>query len=367
MKTELRALTIARFFAALYVVFFHWHGWSDSVGFWMGGGSVAVIFFFVLSGFVLAFSAREGASTRDFYVRRVARIYPVYLLAWATFGVWYAGDVFRHTDSVTYAAKSVGLFGGLSALLVQAWVPRAAWEWNLPGWSLSVEVLFYLLFPFLIAPLMRCRSRALIAIALVACGLNLLCRIPMLSTTPILSGTAFESTKGHWLEVFPPFYLFVFIVGACLGLLYRKLGSLRHPLVWLGVSCLGIIGCLAIRAVPGSLWNGWAVIPFGLAIYALAGLRVQEGPISNRLVALGHASYAMYILQDPMRRLFSDTSFWTSFGMYVVFLICVSAIVYTRFERPLEKAIRERFTNKGKSNENEVSTLRRAASPALDA
>lgn len=45
----------------------------------VGQGRSGVTFFFVLSGFLLAWSARPGDRARSFYRRRFARIYPAYL------------------------------------------------------------------------------------------------------------------------------------------------------------------------------------------------------------------------------------------------------------------------------------------------
>lgn len=88
---RLDAITGLRFFAALHVVLFHYAvrtlGATSAVaGHVVSFGFVGVSFFFVLSGFILAYSyaprAAEGAvAPRPFYASRVARIYPLYLAA----------------------------------------------------------------------------------------------------------------------------------------------------------------------------------------------------------------------------------------------------------------------------------------------
>ncbi|WP_153006429.1 acyltransferase [Leucobacter sp. G161] len=44
-------------------------------------GNSGVAFFFVLSGFVLTYSARPATTTRNFYWRRFGRIYPAHIVA----------------------------------------------------------------------------------------------------------------------------------------------------------------------------------------------------------------------------------------------------------------------------------------------
>ena len=102
-------------------------------------GSLAVQFFFVLSGFVMAVA--HGADRgRDWHVagrflwRRACRIYPMYWLALlgalAVFGTPAAGRALRLLS------------------LWPAWTPEAV----PPAWTLRYEVEFYLLFALLLLP-----------------------------------------------------------------------------------------------------------------------------------------------------------------------------------------------------------------------
>src|SRR5437764_530761 len=75
----LPALTGLRFLAAAVVVAVHFSPIS-----WLNGsdaGGAAVTLFFLLSGFILTYTARPGrVRVREFYVARLARIYPAYLV-----------------------------------------------------------------------------------------------------------------------------------------------------------------------------------------------------------------------------------------------------------------------------------------------
>ena len=88
---EIRPLTSVRFIFASLVVAFHGSELLERAGLARDGafsnllyfGFIGVPFFFVLSGFVLAYTYREmqtRQSRRDFWLARFARIYPMYLL-----------------------------------------------------------------------------------------------------------------------------------------------------------------------------------------------------------------------------------------------------------------------------------------------
>ncbi|MEU1545166.1 acyltransferase [Nocardia sp. NPDC005745] len=107
----------------------------------MQSGAAGVTFFFVLSGFVIYWSSRDGKSVRLFYRRRILKIYPTHLVAALVFVVAAGVPLAR---PVVWAPN---------LLLVHTWVPK--WTTlgglNVPSWSLCAELLFYLSFP-LVAP-----------------------------------------------------------------------------------------------------------------------------------------------------------------------------------------------------------------------
>lgn len=172
---HLLPLTSLRFFAAIWVVFFHLSGprgliLTDPATLrplynLVRTGYVAVGIFFVLSGFVLAYTYRGEFSARQFWTARIARIYPVYFLGLVLILPVVVASVLRHMTTWLWAGGS----GLACVLLLQSWCPRTALAWNHPGWSLSVEAFFYLLFPLILLPLKRLAPRGLF----VAVGLSL--------------------------------------------------------------------------------------------------------------------------------------------------------------------------------------------------
>src|SRR5438105_2435610 len=90
-RPYLGALASIRFIAAVHVVLYHHRSDAFMVampGFIrqiVNGGYVAVGLFFVLSGFILTYTyvgdRHRNLDPRAFWIARLARIYPVYLLA----------------------------------------------------------------------------------------------------------------------------------------------------------------------------------------------------------------------------------------------------------------------------------------------
>jgi peptidoglycan/LPS O-acetylase OafA/YrhL len=105
-------------------------------------GFLGVSLFFVLSGFIITYSHYAETMTPTvigrFYWARIARIYPVYLLALVL--------------ALPTLAAPLTRFDALSVLtMTQAWTIPASkqgFAWVMQAWTLSIEVVFYLLFPF---------------------------------------------------------------------------------------------------------------------------------------------------------------------------------------------------------------------------
>jgi peptidoglycan/LPS O-acetylase OafA/YrhL len=159
--SRLPSLTGMRFLAALLVFAFHsslplptirmiksegmWHRyyWGASQA-----GAFGVTFFFVLSGFVLTWSARPGDTMPGFWRRRFVKIVPNYVLTWAISMAFFAA-------AVTPAWEAVA-----NLFMLQSWWPNFGVNFSVdtPAWSLGVEAVFYALFPVLLIGAKRIRS-----------------------------------------------------------------------------------------------------------------------------------------------------------------------------------------------------------------
>jgi peptidoglycan/LPS O-acetylase OafA/YrhL len=193
-KPEIMALTGVRAFAAWWVVFFHLRGTMADlfptshthVTSFFAGGNFGVDLFFVLSGFVLsynyydAFPVLTGRSYGKFLWQRLARIYPVHCLGLAIWGMFLVVNSFLHHKQAVVGNFTRETFIA-QIFLVQAWRIPDVFSWNYPAWSISMEWLAYLFFPFLILFLMRYRhsvSLPVIALSVLGLGAPLLMNLP---------------------------------------------------------------------------------------------------------------------------------------------------------------------------------------------
>jgi peptidoglycan/LPS O-acetylase OafA/YrhL len=151
-------LTAIRGFAALWVVGHHLQFELGLIGYRALGwlfrpGYVAVDIFFVLSGFVITAVHRDLTRTglRDFFLRRIFRLYPLHLFVLAVIlGLWLGSEARYGAHDPTERLADLPLV----ILLLQPYLIHGL-TWNTVSWSIGVELLCYALFPLVIGGLRR--------------------------------------------------------------------------------------------------------------------------------------------------------------------------------------------------------------------
>ena len=172
----MKSLTGLRGLAAIWVLLFHLAELTRNLSKTgvIANGYLGVDLFFALSGFVLCHSNRyenfeNFSSFLRFLKRRAVRIYPPHLAA-----------LFCTVVAVIYVPNFVNLKGAdfyrfdtllVNALLVQTWTFGLA-NWNGPSWSLSVELLGYLIFPvaYLLARKLDKKQSIVLALCIFICA-----------------------------------------------------------------------------------------------------------------------------------------------------------------------------------------------------
>ncbi|MET8981416.1 acyltransferase [Streptomyces sp. NPDC004539] len=260
-------------------------------------GWLGVEFFFVLSGFVLTWSVREGQPAGRFWRRRLAKVYPNHVVTWtAALGL------------ALWAGQSVDLVKLLPSLfLVHTWYPRLdlILSINVVTWSLACDLLFYLAFPLLYALVRRIPAHRLWWAAGALAGVVML--LPALAHawlpgTPKLPGQDMSLTQNWFLVSFPPVRALDFTLGIVMARIVRTGGWIRlGPVPALGLLALGF--AVQVSQFPGvySL-TATIVVPLALLIPAVAtadlrgGFSPFRGPVPQWLGTVSYASYLVHFL-----------------------------------------------------------------------
>jgi len=340
-RPSLSVLTSLRFFAAAAVVLFHIvvgrsgdtvpvNGFLANLA---NGGYAAVTFFFILSGFILTY-AHAGNSesdpldikTKTFWKLRIARILPAYLL----------GLVLALPILIAFLRILSPLEALAAPLLVvsflQAWYPPLSEVWNYPAWSLSVEVLFYVSFPWLFLAFTRLRRPWLFLIA-----------YALVLISAVIRTWVGDNLSHH----FPLFHLPLFIFGMALGrqFLFGRIASIESHAVMFVVGLLALIALFGFRSLPPwTRCDAVLVLVFSSIIFGGARPAGAMALLSvPAMVLLGEASYSIYILHVPLRLLWDDLKFglplWLNLPLYFAALVVFSVFSFRCVETPLRKLI----------------------------
>jgi peptidoglycan/LPS O-acetylase OafA/YrhL len=306
---DLRALTSLRFFAAMYVLGYHYTAAFDLQSAATSLGYTGVTFFFILSGFILTHNYRNadfGSETVKFnyFAARFCRIYPVFLFSLLVSLPFFLAYT---TKIPAFSQQALYLSGALLAPLgLHAWVAGAACSLNCPSWSISAELFFYLIFPLAVR-LIAVRPWAwLIWTAL---GWLLTCfifwavwlwigsGIPLVDTQP----TPASALVAQFIKFFPLGRLPEFLIG--IVLYYLWCDRTRRPSTGLLLAlCLlfaAVLSQVSGRLPDVFLHNGLTALVWVPLIAIAAGLR--GGPLcAPPMVFLGQISYSLYLLHIPV-------------------------------------------------------------------
>ncbi|MGW4567312.1 acyltransferase family protein [Streptomyces sp. NPDC004561] len=283
---SLPSLTGLRWMAAMLVFGLHVNNFGyfggtggHLVSWGFGAGATGVSFFFVLSGFVLTWSARPRDSALGFWRRRIARIYPVHLVTCAV-ALLMTYTLDQHSQPAPKQALA-------NVLLLHSWW-RPWWQTLNPvSWSLACEAFFYASFPLLILLLRRLGPRGSAALG-------------ALSLAAIL--VLARADAHHWwtyaLYSFPAARLPEFVLGAVTARLVL-LDKWRGPGLEASLA-LAIIGYFYVPQVaPGYSATVCTITGFALLIPAAAVADMQGLPSlwrHRRMVRLGELSFAFYMI-----------------------------------------------------------------------
>jgi peptidoglycan/LPS O-acetylase OafA/YrhL len=287
-RHRFEALDGWRGLCALVVALWHFRAGAiiDGMGFFKNG-FLFVDFFFVLSGFVIAYASEDaldgGGSRWTFLRRRVARIWPLHVVTLAAIVVL---EVARFGPRLAAypASRRIEEIPANFALLHGLGFERSL-TWNWPSWSISVEMAMYVAFALLFMTAPK-RWRPWVAAGIVAGSLAVLAA---------LSAKYMGATNDYGLERGAA----GFFAGYLTQHLWRRSRPQLGTWAELGVVVLVIafVGYSGLKPISLA-----APLVFGLAVWVFA----SEGGAVSRLLTtrpglnLGAWSYSIYLIHAPI-------------------------------------------------------------------
>lgn len=329
-----------RGFALLMVMVYH-----GSYGLFPGG-FLGVDLFFIISGYLITgmlwaeYSSTGTISMKNFYARRMLRLYPALLL-----GVLVALSLWRYTTTREDADPLLASFASffyLANILDEKVMGSMS-----PYWSLSVEEHFYLIWPLIVLAVMS--------------GLAAAQRISFIGLL-IIGTTLFRIAAGYHGEwrygtvVIDP-YSFTFcridciLIGAWMYFLLRTGGpsfdagnkKLHRLLLVFSLLAFASFGFMINWSDPFWLKGGFVLTNVVSAIVVFESLRNCDHPIFNNkaLSWIGQRSYGIYVYHfpiflamEPLRIPHDAVNFILVSLLRIVVSFAVAGLSYRFIERP---------------------------------
>lgn len=249
--------------AALSVVLLHLHIYRSftEVEFFRHG-ALGVPFFFVLSGFIIAYVYhRDTFKLKDFLSARAFRILPLYWLVLFLFVAFECCKYIAYTYfNISFGTPPFSEHKQIQEilpnfLLLQSWLPHTdSSSFNFPSWSLSIEWYLYICFGLLMFVHKIVRYTVFLI-------------LPILSFTHYLDFLRSEAQKG----------ILFFFAGCAVYLVFTKLQRISLPPMLLHI--VEIVGFAAFLAVfqIGSYNASIIVFPFVVLVFALSAIYSNGG------------------------------------------------------------------------------------------
>ncbi|MDX7992655.1 acyltransferase family protein [Xenorhabdus littoralis] len=361
-RQELPSLTGIRFLVALLVFLFHaslgyifnpfenkeinvLFSFLFSVAGWIG-----VSFFFILSGFVMVWSARATDTPFLFWGRRAFKIYPVHIITWSM-------------------ALAIGLANFNSVdiwitnfFLVHSWFSSMEFfvSVNPPSWSLCSEVFFYALFPFILKPVLNIKPKYLLVvlstifIGLISYQIVVDYFVPSTPTLPLWP----LSESQWWLSYnYPLGRLFEFIIGMILARI--TIENLWRNSSGMTAIIAAIVGYVIALYTPFQYsLNVITIIPISVIVLVIASMDLinKNNFLKSRLmILLGEISFAFYmshyLVLVIVKKYFINSGLSAIHSIMLISITLLISLflayfIYIFIERPIMNLARRYFIKK---------------------
>jgi len=300
-NTSIYSIQAMRGIAAVAVMLLHYNPFiAIPAGCFLGkvipGASWGVDLFFLISGFIAAYTVNINASGlvagASYIVRRFIRIIPLYyILTILSFG----SDKTAWLNSMK-SLLFIPLGGGVGPAYGGAQIGQ--------GWTLNYELYFYLI---VATSFLFGRLKWHFVFFVISVSITLACMLSAQDSSYLIHGPSFSVA---YLSLITHPIIFEFLFGAAVGLYYPRL-STQLNLTQLSLCIAGIVFFVynaVMQRWVGHGLQGWG---FPSAMLLCAALKLEKCgfTLKNRhLLLLGTYSYSIYLLHENIKNIFIKLS-----------------------------------------------------------
>tara|TARA_B110000971_G_scaffold118151_1_gene121040 strand:- start:916 stop:1938 length:1023 start_codon:yes stop_codon:yes gene_type:complete len=339
LNKKISSIELIRFIAALAVVIYHYHYMFNGfnkltvqslpffsfLNMFYNYGTYAVHVFFIISGFIFSYVYfdQKTINTKEFFVNRFARLYPLHFITLIFVLIL---SVVNNEFSSYFLNAYIPIYTDfyhfvLQLFFISYWGFQESFSFNTPSWSISIEIMMYIIFFYTLKYLNKYKLQVSIF-------------------TTITSFIFYKFTN---LFAFDE-YSFLFF----LGILIYQITKFKKQNLILSIGFLFLIL---------SFMGNFKILMFSpsfLIILIYSDALLTNNKIIKLFNFLGSLSYSIYMLHFPLMILFLllenlkiiNEKFYLNNNFFIFFiflLILFSIISFKFFEHPLNKKIRSKF------------------------
>jgi peptidoglycan/LPS O-acetylase OafA/YrhL len=286
-------------------------------------GNVAVPFFWTLSGFVFgAAYLRKEVRFREFAAARFARLYPLHFATLIYVAALQSMSLHIRGDYILEPNNGIGQFF-LQCLLANNWIKAPVLSFNVPIWSVSVEVLIYVAF-FLYMKFGIVSNKSILIVISGFVALTVIADHP-------------ASTAG-----------LLFFVGL---MLFKISNNARTSVVaTIGIASF-ILAIWISKVIPAASQQALMFIAVPASVLIGACMDKLGIKVPRPVLAIGESTYSIYLIQFPL--IATAMLLWPNvatmsgsailFVCYLLVLVSLSLLSYSHFELPARRRVLTRL------------------------
>lgn len=323
--------------AALFVVLFHYRGYINNIysqqnlgDILFSKGSIGVDLFFIISGFIISLSTESNRKIKSFIMRRIFRIYPVYLFFIAAMVAIIPSiplsDILKSMFFINLDYSGESPYFGYSVVFV--------------GWTLTYEMVFYFL--FMVSMIINENHRTWLCSAIV---------LTIFALCKIYINTINNNALGI-IKILSSPMMIEFVMGMMSYEVYKVFKNLQPS--ELAKKLAIIISMLAFFVILNANWMQHGPWSFGMAslVIVISLLIIDSIFKYNKvMIFLGDISYSLYlchavtisfisVFNKDIKDVFNMSGF--SFLLICVLVnIIIASMAHYLIEKPFIKLCRK--------------------------